>query len=268
MSTVKLTSNAELRDLIKLADQQGWIIEQTNGGHLKWIPPDPTMSFVITSATPSDGAFALKKIKNDLEKRGLITDKEELKRKQRAAVTGDITTEDRLTAIEALQIATCEDGDLSDYMNFLPKKMQSMVVDLVAQGIGTIDQMGPCEGCGREFPNAMGAVAHRKKCDDYQRHVTEQAALEVADVPIVAPAIEPEPDTPEEIPMAAVAAVAPSPAPSGADRLTRQEMRTVLDFLDNIEEASKGLQVQTMSLLVNGKHVSIERGEKELEVFV
>jgi len=272
MTKTRMTSNPELRDLIKLGEQQGWIIDTTSGGHLKWIPPDPNMEFVITSSTPSDNAFAIKKIRNDLEKRGLITNRDELKRKQRGAVTGDVSDQDRVVAAMALRATGLNDGVLE----FMPEKMQGIVLDLVAQGIGTVDQMGPCEGCNREFPNSLGAVAHRRKCDPYQRYITEQAAAEAADIPIATPVIEPEPDTHKEIPMAATATLPPvamptdppSPplVPESSARLTRAEMREVLDYLDVIESNGNNISVQLLIMVINDKNISIVRGESELEV--
>ena len=58
----------ELRRLQRLACSQGWRIEVTGGGHMKWLPPNGPA--VFTSSTPSD-KWALVKIEHGLKKAGL-----------------------------------------------------------------------------------------------------------------------------------------------------------------------------------------------------
>jgi predicted RNA binding protein YcfA (HicA-like mRNA interferase family) len=70
----------EIQELIKVAEDQGWRVERSNGGHFKWLAPNGKM--VITSATPSDKrAFA--NIQTDLRRYGLIIVKKNPKRKDR-----------------------------------------------------------------------------------------------------------------------------------------------------------------------------------------
>jgi hypothetical protein len=59
----------ELAPLIRLAEEQGWVVKKTRHGHLQWVPPNGG-AIVHTSSTPSD-VFAIKKIRRDLERSGL-----------------------------------------------------------------------------------------------------------------------------------------------------------------------------------------------------
>jgi len=64
------SSNRDLQQLVDAAEAQGWVVEKTRSGHLKWIPPDPSMTFVISASSPSDRR-ALKNIRSRLRQRGL-----------------------------------------------------------------------------------------------------------------------------------------------------------------------------------------------------
>jgi len=44
----------DLTTLVHLARRQGWCVERTGGGHMRFRSPDPTAPFIITSSTPSD----------------------------------------------------------------------------------------------------------------------------------------------------------------------------------------------------------------------
>lgn len=62
-------SNKELSSLVKQATEQGWVVELTNGGHVKW--QSPMGRFFFSAQTPSD-IRALKNIKRDLRNNGFI----------------------------------------------------------------------------------------------------------------------------------------------------------------------------------------------------
>lgn len=57
------------REIRKRALAQGWRVEPTSGGHIRFVPPDPRHSHVIASGTPSCGR-ALKHLVSDLKRRG------------------------------------------------------------------------------------------------------------------------------------------------------------------------------------------------------
>lgn len=62
----------EMKQLRKLAVEQGWRVEYTKGGHLKWFPPVGT-EFVVSSSTPSDYR-AIKNLRAMLRRHGLVCD--------------------------------------------------------------------------------------------------------------------------------------------------------------------------------------------------
>lgn len=62
-------SPKDLNKIIKQAEEQGWTINISNGGHLKWVSAMGSVFF--SSRTPSDRR-ALHKIKRDLRLRGFI----------------------------------------------------------------------------------------------------------------------------------------------------------------------------------------------------
>lgn len=66
---VYVSHKKEIKRLVAQAESQGWRVEPTRGGHLKWMPPDRSQSFVISAATPSDHR-ALKNIISHLRQRG------------------------------------------------------------------------------------------------------------------------------------------------------------------------------------------------------
>lgn len=57
------------REIRKRALAQGWRVEPTAGGHIRFVPPDPRHSHVIASSTPSRGR-GLKHLVSDLKRRG------------------------------------------------------------------------------------------------------------------------------------------------------------------------------------------------------
>jgi len=59
---------SELKNIIRLAEKQGWVISLTKGGHLKWTRSDG--AFFFSASTPSDSR-ALKNIMKELRNRNL-----------------------------------------------------------------------------------------------------------------------------------------------------------------------------------------------------
>lgn len=60
----------DLKVLARRAEEQGWDLRQTGGGHLKWIAPSG--AFVFTASTPSDHR-AYKNILSSLRRRGFVS---------------------------------------------------------------------------------------------------------------------------------------------------------------------------------------------------
>ena len=52
--TARFGTSKEYKALILLARRQGWDVEITGGGHLEFVPPDPTKPIVYASMTPGD----------------------------------------------------------------------------------------------------------------------------------------------------------------------------------------------------------------------
>lgn len=67
-----MANKNEIRNIIRLAESQGWIINKTKGGHLRWTAP--AGGFVFTASTPSDNRATQNMIR-DLRKYGLTVDK-------------------------------------------------------------------------------------------------------------------------------------------------------------------------------------------------
>jgi len=66
-----MSHRKDLDKLRKTAESQGWRIVQGRGGHLKWYPPNPEHSMVVTAATPSDRR-AIMNIRAELKRRGFV----------------------------------------------------------------------------------------------------------------------------------------------------------------------------------------------------
>ena len=64
----KISNNRELQKIMRVAVSEGWRLEKSNGGHIKWIRPDGFIYF--SSQTPSD-VRAIYKIRAALRKAGL-----------------------------------------------------------------------------------------------------------------------------------------------------------------------------------------------------
>ncbi len=60
----------DLTALAAVARRQGWAVERTRGGHLRFRPSDPTMPLVITSSTPGDWR-AVRNVRAMLRRAGL-----------------------------------------------------------------------------------------------------------------------------------------------------------------------------------------------------
>lgn len=58
-----------VKQLIKQAECQGWIVSPTKKGHYKWL--SPLGDFFFSASTPSDGR-AFQNIKRDLKQRGFV----------------------------------------------------------------------------------------------------------------------------------------------------------------------------------------------------
>jgi hypothetical protein len=66
-----MASTKELKPLIKQAEKQGWTVERTRAGKLKWISPAGGIPY-FSSFTPSDRK-AVHNIAAALRQRGLVT---------------------------------------------------------------------------------------------------------------------------------------------------------------------------------------------------
>ena len=64
-----MASSKDLKTLQKEAVSQGWVVNLSNGNHIKWIAPNGKV--VFTSNTPSDKR-ALENMKRDLKSAGLV----------------------------------------------------------------------------------------------------------------------------------------------------------------------------------------------------
>lgn len=64
-----MTARREARQLARKAEKQGWIVELSRGGHLKYKAPDGTIHFF--SSTPSD-TRAMKNQISVMSKHGFV----------------------------------------------------------------------------------------------------------------------------------------------------------------------------------------------------
>lgn len=60
----------ELKVVVKLAEGQGWTVRRTHGGHIQFVPSDPTAPLVVSSSTPSDHR-TMRNLKAQLRRSGL-----------------------------------------------------------------------------------------------------------------------------------------------------------------------------------------------------
>lgn len=101
----------DLNDLRRIAESQGWTVDETGSGHMKWQPP--TGDYVMTSSTPTDQNI-IKTIRKDLETAGLRVDAAAIKKLRKAVRDG--TIEDGIE-ISALVIEEDDKVDLKRLYN-------------------------------------------------------------------------------------------------------------------------------------------------------
>jgi len=58
----------DMRALVRIAEQSGWLVRRTKRGHYQWLPPQGRV--IVTAGTPSDHR-AMSNIKSMLRKEGL-----------------------------------------------------------------------------------------------------------------------------------------------------------------------------------------------------
>lgn len=75
-----LTRNKDVNNLIKKAEDQGWVVTYTKNTHLKWV--SPLGAFFYSSSSPSDWRVVMK-ITKDLRMNGFIEIKHKQARKKR-----------------------------------------------------------------------------------------------------------------------------------------------------------------------------------------
>lgn len=61
----------QLRQLIAIAEAQGWRVARTSSGHWRFAPPDSAASIVIAPGTTSAGRAA-QNLRGDLRRAGLV----------------------------------------------------------------------------------------------------------------------------------------------------------------------------------------------------
>lgn len=74
-----MSSKRDVQQLVREAEQQGWVILRTKNNHLKWL--SPLGGIVYSSSTPSDHR-ALENLRRDLRVYGLIAVTKETRRKR------------------------------------------------------------------------------------------------------------------------------------------------------------------------------------------
>lgn len=66
----RTTRHKGLSQLVKLAQSQGWLVERTQSGHIRFIPPSADRPMIVSSSTPSDHR-SIKNLKARLKRSGL-----------------------------------------------------------------------------------------------------------------------------------------------------------------------------------------------------
>lgn len=61
----------DIRKIEQAARKQGFRVERTSKGHIRFVPPDPTKAIVIASGTPSD-TRAIHNLVARLRRSGLV----------------------------------------------------------------------------------------------------------------------------------------------------------------------------------------------------
>lgn len=64
-----MSSNKDFQKLIKEAESQGWEVNRTGGGHLRWVAPDGRV--VFSAFSPSDKR-ALQNTRKELRIKGFV----------------------------------------------------------------------------------------------------------------------------------------------------------------------------------------------------
>lgn len=65
-----MSAKKTLRTYRRAAEEQGWRVEETKSGHLRFIPADRSKPIVVASSTPSD-ARSVKNLRAQLRRSGL-----------------------------------------------------------------------------------------------------------------------------------------------------------------------------------------------------
>lgn len=165
-----MAAKKEIAELRSLAETQGWHLEG-DGGHIKWYPPDGGQ-FIVTSATPSDSNI-IKTIKKDLENAGLILDKQQWKRMEKAIRNGEreIVVEARPLAVQSLmdrtddEIAAAIEKNQPDVWEAI--RNSSVRKQVAFQMYREWGSRGPdgdwptvCATCDQEFTSPLGLAMH------------------------------------------------------------------------------------------------------------
>lgn len=188
MTTMGLSPNKDIKELIQLAQEQGWTIVTSGGGHLAWTPPhDPTRK-ISTSSSPSDYQ-AINNIKRDLKAAGLIVDKNEWKaseRKRRQRRQKDLpyyASNNELLAFwraeESLRKRMKVPGGLSDAVKQLPdyRLLSNKEVTELREMLNTCDALPDRKCiCGTEIASIVGAWKHQQECEI---HLAKQQGVPV-----------------------------------------------------------------------------------------
>lgn len=61
----------DLRKIEQAAREQGWRVERTKKGHIRFVPPDATKPMVVAAGTPSDHR-SIRNLVAQLRRSGLI----------------------------------------------------------------------------------------------------------------------------------------------------------------------------------------------------
>lgn len=64
------SSSDQTEKLMRIARDQGWVVEQTKGGHVLFMPADKKFGPIFTSSTPSDWRSE-KNLRSRLRRAGL-----------------------------------------------------------------------------------------------------------------------------------------------------------------------------------------------------
>jgi hypothetical protein len=67
-----MSNRKEFKQIVKIAESKGWVVQLTGGGHLKWT--SPTGQIVFSASTPSDGR-AVKNLVSELRRHGITIER-------------------------------------------------------------------------------------------------------------------------------------------------------------------------------------------------